>query len=205
MPFSVTMEESESHTEGAVPGTVRRLTDLPNRSVSTARGRVLLDVMPRRRDQLIKDGGVERGGVREHIPRHHLLGAQHPDEEPARCRCVPSGRQHHVDDRGLDSNSHSRSGHAGLSVSINSSAVRIQSSCSSPAHHLKADWLICESTALHKTEHVAVTAKSYRQPVPGMVAGRIGAQALRDHDGGEWHTRCRRCTRNPAAPQRCGG
>ena len=61
--------------------------------------RVLLDVMPRRRQQLIDHGGIDRRGVSDHLVRNDLQHLQRrPGEEPTSSRGVPSGRQQHVDE-----------------------------------------------------------------------------------------------------------
>ena len=59
---------------------------------------VLLDVVPRRRNQFLQDAGVGRCGVGGHLAREHL---QHPEgvgEEPAGGCGVSPGRDQYVDD-----------------------------------------------------------------------------------------------------------
>jgi hypothetical protein len=60
--------------------------------------RVPLDVVPRRRHQLVKDGGVDRGGVGYHLARGHLQHRQGALEEPASRVCAAAGRQERVND-----------------------------------------------------------------------------------------------------------
>jgi hypothetical protein len=60
--------------------------------------RVLLDVVPRRRDQLLEHAGVDRGGVGDHLAGCHFQCRQRPSEEPPRGVSVPAGRDEYVDD-----------------------------------------------------------------------------------------------------------
>src|SRR5262249_36844354 len=57
-----------------------------------------LNVMPRRRDQLLDDGWVDRGGVSDDLAWRYLRHSQRSLEESAgRCR-VTAGRDEYVDD-----------------------------------------------------------------------------------------------------------
>ena len=60
--------------------------------------RVSLDVMPRRRDQLVEHGRVDRGGVGDHLARCHLQHRQGPLEEPVGAIGVAARGDEHVDD-----------------------------------------------------------------------------------------------------------
>ena len=60
--------------------------------------RVPFDVMPRRRDQLLKHARIDRGGVGDHLARRHLQHRQGAVEEPAGRGSVTAGGDKHVDD-----------------------------------------------------------------------------------------------------------
>jgi hypothetical protein len=60
--------------------------------------RVLLDVMPRRRQQFIENARVDRCLVGDHLGRSDLQHGQRPVEESAGGLGVPFSRDVHVDD-----------------------------------------------------------------------------------------------------------
>jgi hypothetical protein len=60
--------------------------------------RVPLGVVPRRRHQFVQYSGVDRCGVRDHLPRDHLEGPERSGEESAGGCGVSSGGEQHVDD-----------------------------------------------------------------------------------------------------------
>jgi hypothetical protein len=59
--------------------------------------RMPLDVMPRRRNQLVEDRGVDRGGVGNHLGRRHLQYRQGLLEEPEGTVGVAAGGHKYVD------------------------------------------------------------------------------------------------------------
>jgi hypothetical protein len=60
--------------------------------------RVLLDVMPRRRHQLLEHGRVDRRSVSDGLDRRHHQHPQRPSEEATGRLGVPADREQHVDD-----------------------------------------------------------------------------------------------------------
>ncbi|GAB3832564.1 hypothetical protein GCM10027610_024920 [Dactylosporangium cerinum] len=59
---------------------------------------VPLDVMPRRRQQLVEHGRVHLRRVGDHLARHHLQRGQRSTEEPAGRSGVAAYRDEYVDD-----------------------------------------------------------------------------------------------------------
>jgi hypothetical protein len=60
--------------------------------------RMVFDVMPRRRHQVLEHGRVDRGGIGDHLNRDHLQRRQGSLEEPAGRGGVPASGDQHVDD-----------------------------------------------------------------------------------------------------------
>jgi hypothetical protein len=59
---------------------------------------VLLDVVPRLRDQLVEHGGVDRGGVGDDLAGCHLQCRERSSEEPSGRVGVAACRDEDVDD-----------------------------------------------------------------------------------------------------------
>jgi hypothetical protein len=59
---------------------------------------MLLDVMPRGRDQLVQHRWVHRRGVGDHLAGRHLQHRERLLEEPPGRLGVAAGREEHVDD-----------------------------------------------------------------------------------------------------------